>query len=615
MNVSGFDTQPYQNSLESASCDLKESFPLEFRSDFKVIEYGLYLHTPLTNEGVIALFEQTKDSAASKSPYYLLITKQSDSDGIYSKFWVDIKLPETGAFSCFNNSNLLIINEEIALKIENTYNTFNRNPFKYSDAEIAGIDYLKSIVKSIVSGNCCPILPEMIKNFLLAKGYKTIPVNLIDKPVAKPGVNSNKFPSSVEDKANMLIEIPETPGFIDMAIALNSDIQYASFDGITAKAIITKNSNFCEAQTFQRIQNNFDGEGLQAFIHCHYWENPDSLQPDLLIGKIEYIPTIPLNEIVITDQTGVCGAEQLPSEPGFYNYAITMENGVYYGYNWSSSGGGYNWGGQWNKSDIVEYSDVNYYNTPGEIAEAEHMWADGGVEFKPFTPPFFFPSWRAWFLQQVEFTSVLEFNYHLWFTKPGLGLTAEREIAFNQFKHPDIEPPSNQIGSSLHWKCDSKVSRQIHDAPIMNAELLKLEDILKSWLTSHYNLDDLFTENTVLFVPVNSPNLSSLLIPSQLALLGGTQGYKIQIKSLRLMPTNCPNETETTKHFYCEVFFTVYDNMGVGISDAKRWYPGLLSMWVLQHHRNYQCYPSPCYIPITDHSAQIFHSFEICIGN
>lgn len=615
-DVSGFNTADFQGILETAACDLRSSLPSEFANQFKVVEYGFYMLTPSTTGGVQPMFEQTKLGAAAESPYYLLVTKQSDSQGLYTKFWVDIKLPQTGVFSCLNESKLALIKEAVTLKIEEKYTALGRNPYQYAEAEIAGMNYLKSIINSIKAGICCPILPETIKNILLAKGYKTIPVNLKDKPPARPGENANKFPASVEDKANMLIEMPERPGFIDMAIALDSDVSFATIDGITAKAIITKNSNFCDAQIFQRVQNGFSGEGLQAYIHCHYWENPDTLQPDLLIAKIEYVPTtIALPEVVVTGQTGACGAVQLPTEPGFYNYAVTMDNGVYYGYNWGSSGGSNNWGGQWNKSDIVEYPRPNTYILPSEIAEAEHMWADGGVKYNPFIAPYFLPCWRTWFLQHVESTSDLEDRYHYWFTEPGLRLTAEREIAFKQFRHPDIVPPSNNIGSSLHWKCDSKVSRQIHDAPIMNTELVKLEGVLKAWLTNHYNLDDLFSDNRNLLDPIQPPNLSSLLIPSQLALFGGTQGLKIQVRSLRLLQTNCNNGTGTVKHFHCEVFFTVYDNMGVGISDAKRWHPGLIAMWILQHHRNYECSPSPCYIPITDHAAQIFHSFEICIGN
>lgn len=373
-DASGFNTQPYQTVLENEACQLRDAFPTEFQSQFKVIEVGFYLLSPQTIQNVPPQFSYAKNQAESTSQFYLLIGKQTDVQGLYTKFWVDIKLPQTDVFYCLNESKLALIKEAVTLKIEEKYTAMGRSPHRYAEAEIVGMNYLKSIINSIKSGNCCPILPETIKSILLAKGYKTIPVNLTDKPPARPGENANRFPASVEDNANMLIEIPEDPGFIDMAIALDSEVSFATIDGITAKAIITKNSNFCDAQIFQRVTNNFDGEGLNAYIHCHYWENPDTLQPDLLIAKIEYIiPNITLPEVVITGQTGACGAVQLPTEPVFYNYAVTMDNGVYYGYNWGGSGGSNNWGGQWNKSDIVEYSEPNTYDTPGEIAEAEHI--------------------------------------------------------------------------------------------------------------------------------------------------------------------------------------------------------------------------------------------------
>ena len=53
---------------------------------------------------------------------------------------------------------------------------------------------------------------------------------------------------------------------------------------------------------------------------------------------------------------------------------------------------------------------------------------------------------------------------------------------------------------------------------------------------------------------------------------------------------------------------------GEAHNDAKKWwFPGLVSLWVLQHYRNFDCSDKvPCYIPITNHEIQILHKISVC---
>jgi hypothetical protein len=43
-----------------------------------------------------------KGKIPTTTPFFLLLGKQNDKDGLYSKIWVDISLPDTGFFSCIN---------------------------------------------------------------------------------------------------------------------------------------------------------------------------------------------------------------------------------------------------------------------------------------------------------------------------------------------------------------------------------------------------------------------------------------------------------------------------------------------------------------------------------
>ena len=43
-DVSGFNTQSYQNGLEAAACSLRATLPDSLQPHFKVFDSGLYLH-------------------------------------------------------------------------------------------------------------------------------------------------------------------------------------------------------------------------------------------------------------------------------------------------------------------------------------------------------------------------------------------------------------------------------------------------------------------------------------------------------------------------------------------------------------------------------------------
>lgn len=100
---SGINTDQYQAGLNTKACQLRDSFPNENqRPDFKVFDFGFYLLHDVT-QGLPAVFQSQKQEIALTSPYYLLFGKQNDKNGIYSKIWVDVHLPNNGYFECMDN--------------------------------------------------------------------------------------------------------------------------------------------------------------------------------------------------------------------------------------------------------------------------------------------------------------------------------------------------------------------------------------------------------------------------------------------------------------------------------------------------------------------------------
>jgi hypothetical protein len=100
-DASGVNTDLYQQSLEVAACSLRNVIPTEFQASFKVYDIGFYLHNTVTF-GYPEVFELAKSKVAATSPYYLLFGKQTDQTGVYTKFWIDLKVPNTGKFSCID---------------------------------------------------------------------------------------------------------------------------------------------------------------------------------------------------------------------------------------------------------------------------------------------------------------------------------------------------------------------------------------------------------------------------------------------------------------------------------------------------------------------------------
>ena len=150
-DLSGFDTSPYQAELESAACELKNVFPAEFQEQFKVYGFGFYSQNEFMQGG----FQEVWNKVVSEIPtdYYLIFGKQTDQTGIYTKFWVDIKLPSTSIFVCTDEVTLTSLVNEVRLFTELKYSQAGRSPSSYPEAEIFGLNRLKTYIQNQVE--CC----------------------------------------------------------------------------------------------------------------------------------------------------------------------------------------------------------------------------------------------------------------------------------------------------------------------------------------------------------------------------------------------------------------------------------------------------------------------------
>jgi hypothetical protein len=138
-------------TLNQIASDLVDTLPTTFQNQFKVFTVGFYLNANNFQGGIPEEFSRAIDSADIKSNYSLLIGRESRITGIYSKFWVRIKLPQSGIFSCFNDSDLAYIHSKI-------YNVLNKgvddnNITNYAILEKKAIIELTNIISKAKS--CC----------------------------------------------------------------------------------------------------------------------------------------------------------------------------------------------------------------------------------------------------------------------------------------------------------------------------------------------------------------------------------------------------------------------------------------------------------------------------
>ncbi len=156
-DASGLNTDPYQGALQAAAAKLCEIFDSTgFAGQFKVYDFGFYLHQENTTGGYPEAFAQKIEEVQSLSPYYLLFGKQTDPTGVYTRFWVDMVLPDTGIFYCIDRLSLSLRGDLTAKYgiIANAVHDANEKTYlRYHEAEIKTIDSLHTYVTALKE--CC----------------------------------------------------------------------------------------------------------------------------------------------------------------------------------------------------------------------------------------------------------------------------------------------------------------------------------------------------------------------------------------------------------------------------------------------------------------------------
>ncbi len=640
-DMSGFDISPYQTELESAACELKNAFPTEFQDQFKVYDFGFYSQNEFMQGG----FQAVWDKVVSEIPtqYYLVFGKQTDGTGIYTKFWIDLKLPTTGNFECFNQTQYNLLELSILEKVNNTYSESGNSPSYYSNSQKEGILYLMERILDMIEccqpnlrnpqSSCSGCPNELdIATYFQSKDFDeyniTIQVDNFGNPIELEPV-SNDY---IQDFA---LNVYEHDGLvIDPYSEIEAELNNLGLNEL-AVGVITNNYSLCvdpvttalrsssNPQALELFNNNYTVDGKIQIIVYHIWLNPDGSGQDKLFKKFLYANEGSLEEVAQALDPSNIGV-QSPTE---YDYPLTElddcdnetvlyeivkdSDGKYYGYELS--------GCEWQKKDIVEFIHPSPY--PNNPSDEEYLigsqitptvsYSTGyrpnklgnlvEVQIPTYTPCELCYKYTIGNKKNISTNDLMK-GFYGWF-EVGWTHQIEKDILFNSFVYGKGQP--------VVWNTESSISTDLVVNERVQTNLTNIETEIGDWLSQNGNLDGLINSNILRDIATNiNPNFTKWDLPSlwPTEMFGGIQGRSVRIVKLKeINSSNCPSNTL----YQCEFVYTLYDNFGLD-SDENTWYPGMPQQWVLQHYRNGYTSDYKAFSPVTKHQVEFHHSFEIC---
>jgi|GEM_PF-4006533 len=153
-DASGLEpTQSQLNELNSAACRLRDSLPSSFQNSFKVYDFEFYLHNETMVGGYPEMFQDAISKVDTPNQYFLFFGKQTDKTGIYTKFWVFLKMPTTAQFSCMTALQREVYKKRVEVKINEKYAECKNSFLRYHEAEVAGMQEFIKIISEIKV--CC----------------------------------------------------------------------------------------------------------------------------------------------------------------------------------------------------------------------------------------------------------------------------------------------------------------------------------------------------------------------------------------------------------------------------------------------------------------------------
>lgn len=281
-NPSGIDFSSGQSNIETKACEIKSLFPIEYQNQFKVLDAGFYVHMGSFNGfGYPEGFDKLKSEITNQ--YYILIAAQHEQEGIFTDFWVDVKLPDITSDGCIPN-----LNEDAANLIEFILEKELSSPINYPQALSTTLEELKNYIEA--AKQCCENggsvaecidcqKPNNIAAKLFALGFVSEPIqNLGDF-----NTGSESFPQ-ITDYANQLFTVNNLTA-VNIPSSYIDQIPLYESQGLSIKIYITKDENICSGD-WTNIESEIENDLANVIFWHHIHKGENGLGDELLFSRV-----------------------------------------------------------------------------------------------------------------------------------------------------------------------------------------------------------------------------------------------------------------------------------------------------------------------------------------
>ncbi len=629
-------TQEQLDSLEAAACELVQTLPTQFQNDFKVYDIGFYRY----NADMVGGVEAVWDRIISEIPteYYLIFGRAFNRVSKNTSIWLDIKLPITGNFNCYNRIDYKLLESSTKIKVRNNLVRYN-----YFLAELSGVKYLNTRLTEMIE--CCQLNLECsecpnskdIQEYFILHGFDEYDIKILLDQRGKPVELAPIDNPNIHDFA---FNVFERDGLkVDPFSEMEEELQNLGLEESSA-GVITNNKNLCsndapttlsKSSTLDVIElfnRDYNIDGKILIIVYHLWLNPNGSGDDKLYKKFLWANRGTLDEMDFPLDPSNIGIDTETD----YNYELTDldectindnlyevkkdENGVYHGYELVNC--------EWQKRDVVEFIEPDPYplNTndeqynigsqiiPTKTTETRTRLKKeylGALIEEQYSYSSYFPcglcyEYTVGSKKDISTNELIRRFYGPYET--GWSYQEEKDILFNSFIYGKGQP--------VVWNANSSISKYLRTNETVSENINRIQQEIIEWVRSEGNLDGLIASNVLRDATNPNPKFSAEYFLTTLSLwpfemFGGIQGRSVKIIKFNKKPSS----TCSSINYECEFVYTLYDNFGLNASEAI-WFPGMAEQWTLQHYRNNYCCDYKAFSPVVKHQIEFHHSFEFC---
>ncbi len=281
-------TSEQLDELEAAAANLVAVLPPEFQNQFKVYDFGFYLHNEVFDGGYPAVFEKVIAEVSSDptTPYYLLFGRQTDRTGVNTKIWVDLELPLSWLTNCYDEKYL----SSLEIRLLGTFpGTGNQPPSLYHPtSELSAIGWLNlrflefascCIQNARTTSECSSCFPSSdVETYITQFPFTSFPVEVIsgeedhdDECLCDGSSNNNNTTNLRSKRSNLnVLEFGSEINVKDGEYEYNLTDKASKFVDIygasEAFAVITTNSDYC-AEDFDNIVHQLMSYPKSLWIH------------------------------------------------------------------------------------------------------------------------------------------------------------------------------------------------------------------------------------------------------------------------------------------------------------------------------------------------------------